>query len=259
MTVVATVQPRALRATLKHRKSVTKLSADEVTRLREAIKQALKISDDRGYQFYAGWHGVPFGYCWHHHPLFLPWHRAYLYFFELSLQRIDPQVTLPWWDWSTLDNIPPTYRTGALGSAPIRPFVPKTRAGWPDRTFRQPGQDPRVPAPPYRDGYDWAMAAPSFTSFNERITQVHDTVHVWVGGTMSDPAWAAYDPVFWAHHCMVDRAWRIWQHHHPGAAPPGNYLDHGLRPRSITVRDVLDVKQLGYDYAETSSSVAGTR
>lgn len=28
---------------------------------------------------------------------------------------------------------------------------------------------------------------------------------------MSDPAWAAYDPLFWAHHCMVDRAWRIWQ------------------------------------------------
>jgi tyrosinase len=76
---------------------------------------------------------------------------------------------------------------------------------------------------------------------------------------MSDPAWAAYDPVFWAHHCMVDRAWRIWQHNHPGAGPPPGILGQALRPRSIRVREVLDVKQLGYDYAETSSTVKGTR
>jgi tyrosinase len=259
MTVVVRVQPRAASATLKHRKSVDKLHANELKRLREAIKTSLKVADNRGYQYYAGWHGVPFDYCWHHHPLFLPWHRAYLYFFELTLQRIDPDVTLPWWDWSTLDNVPVSYRTGALASAPINPFTNVSRAGWPTRTSRQPGQDPRIPPLPYGDRYQYALAAPTFTSFNERITQVHDWVHVWVGGTMSDPAWAAYDPLFWAHHCMVDRAWRIWQHNHPGALPPANFLDDALRPRSITVRQVLDVKQLGYDYAATSSSVGGTR
>lgn len=259
MTVVARIQPRAVRATLKHRKSADKLSTDEVKRLRETIKAALRITDNRGYQFYAGWHGVPFEYCWHGHPLFLPWHRAYLYFFELSLQRIDPEVTLPWWDWSTLDDVPKQFRAGALASAPIKPFTSVKRPDWPQRTFREPGANPQVTAPPYRSLYDSALEAPSFTTFNERITLVHNWVHVWVGGTMADPDWAAYDPIFWAHHCMVDRTWRIWQHHHPNVLPPANYLDQPLRPRALTVREVLDVKQLGYDYSQSSASVPGTR
>jgi len=259
MTVVARVEPRSVRATLKHRKSADKMSADEVKRLRDTIKAALKVADNRGYQYYAGWHGVPFEWCWHHDPLFLPWHRAYLYFFELSLQRIDPEVTLPWWDWTTLTDIPKPFRSGALASAPIKPFTSVSRPGWPNATYREPGQHPMVPRLPTRAEYEWALEASSFTTFNERITPIHDSVHVWVGGTMGDPAWAAYDPLFWAHHCMVDRAWRIWQHSKPGVLPPAAILDRALRPRNITVRDVLDVKQLGYDYAQSSSAVGGTR
>ncbi|KAI9291213.1 Di-copper centre-containing protein, partial [Neoconidiobolus thromboides FSU 785] len=33
-------------------------------------------------------------------PAFLPWHRVYLRKFELVLQKIDPTVVLPYWDWS---------------------------------------------------------------------------------------------------------------------------------------------------------------
>jgi hypothetical protein len=31
-----------------------------------------------GFDYFAGWHGVPLGWYQHHDPLFLPWHRAYL-------------------------------------------------------------------------------------------------------------------------------------------------------------------------------------
>jgi tyrosinase len=258
VTVVTRVQSRAERAVVKHRKSVDKLSPDELKRLRQAIQAALDTKDNRGYQYFAGWHGVPFDYCWHHHPLFLPWHRAYLYFFELSLQRHEPEVTLPWWDWSVERDIPAAYQEGILSTVDIKPFTDTRRPSWPKKTSRRPGADPRVPPLPYGELYRQALEQPSFGRFNEAITQVHDWVHVWVGGTMSDPQWAAYDPIFWAHHCMVDRAWRIWQHHHPGANPPAEWLDDGLRPRALTVRRVLDVKQLGYDYAGTSSTVPGT-
>jgi len=60
-----------------------------------------------------------------------------------------------------------------------------------------------------------------------------------------------------AHHVMVDRCWRIWQHRQPGALPPQHLLDQPLRPNGMTVRDTLDVKQLGYEYAGTSSHVPG--
>ena len=28
---------------------------------------------------------------------------------------------------------------------------------------------------------------------------------------MSDQNWAAYDPIFWAHHTNIDRLWSLWQ------------------------------------------------
>jgi tyrosinase len=41
----------------------------------------------------------------------------------------------------------------------------------------------------------------------------HNRIHVLIGGTggfMSDPATAALDPIFWLHHCNIDRLWNKW-------------------------------------------------
>src|SRR5256885_15540262 len=44
----------------------------------------------------------------------------------------------------------------------------------------------------------------------------HNLVHIMVGGLqepygfMSDPDYAALDPIFWVHHCNVDRLWAAW-------------------------------------------------
>jgi hypothetical protein len=49
---------------------------------------------------------------------------------------------------------------------------------------------------------------------------------------------------------MVDRLWRIWQFNRAGADPPSDVIDTPLtfgRAPSFTVREVLDVKQLGYE------------
>ena len=45
-------------------------------------------------------------------------------------------------------------------------------------------------------------------------------MHIWVGGHMGQIPFAAYDPIFWAHHTMIDRLWRLWQLRHPGTLPP---------------------------------------
>jgi hypothetical protein len=48
---------------------------------RFAAAQALPDPDpdERGYQHFAGIHGLPLpAYCTHDSPLSLPWHRAYL-------------------------------------------------------------------------------------------------------------------------------------------------------------------------------------
>ena len=78
---------------------------------------------------------------------------------------------------------------------------------------------------------------------------------------MSDQNWAAYDPIFWSHHAMVDRLWRIWQHNNPSAVPTPDVLNTSMTfatSPSLTVSDVLDVTQLGYEYAAQAGSSGGT-
>ncbi len=86
---------------LRHRRNARTLTAGQLASYRKSIAAAQKLDDDRGYQAWAGIHGLPLPTaCTHNSPLFLPWHRAYLYFFEKALQDRVPGVTLPWWNWT---------------------------------------------------------------------------------------------------------------------------------------------------------------
>jgi len=49
-------------------------SARELTGLRRAIKQTIVLNYKRGFDDFAGWHGVPLGWCQQHDALFLLWH-----------------------------------------------------------------------------------------------------------------------------------------------------------------------------------------
>jgi tyrosinase len=251
--------PRALR----HRRSARRLTAGQLAGLREAVERAQAIGDDRGYQRWAGVHGLPLPIsCTHHNHLFLPWHRAYLYLFEKALQDLVPGVTLPWWDWTVhhADPVPPPYaeargpdgRANPLAGSPIQPSGRRTQRE--RRTVRRPGRDGFLPAPA---DVGAVLANRDFFTFQAQLESLHDAVHVWVGGTMSDISVAAYDPIFWAHHCMIDRLWYLWQLEHPGAHPPASLLDRALAPFPLTVRDTLDVAQLGYDYAAATTAAPG--
>jgi tyrosinase len=261
-------------APLKIRQNISHMTPDEVARLGAAIAEVQARRDNRGFQFFAGWHGVPFGICLHHEPLFLSWHRGYLYHFELALQDVDAQVTLPWWDWMNEAGVPAAYQEAPLDSMPIEPYGIAREPGWPERTTRDPGgfrpNLPQQPLPPPLNDHppspdvlreDWIVKlASSFTEMRRRLEMVHDNIHVWVGGEMLDPWWAAYDPLFWAHHTQVDRLWRIWQHHHPGGRLTDEELETPLTfasPPSMKARDLEDVKSLGYDYAGTVHAAPG--
>lgn len=261
------------------RQSVSQLSPDELARFRAAFEQFVARPDNKGFQYFANWHGVAFNLCQHHNDLFLPWHRGYLYHFELALQDIDAQVTLPWWNWMDEPGLPAAYgdadvagQPNVLAGAPINPIGVQVQPDWPQRTTRDPGaaQDPAPLPPPLRtatiggqqvDLYNWMMSSPTYSQFEQRCWRLHDNIHVWVGGTMSDPNWAAYDPIFWAHHAMVDRLWRIWQHNNPNALPDQSVLGTSMTfasEPSMKVSEVLDVTQLGYDYAAQAASSPGT-
>ncbi|MGH9801342.1 MAG: tyrosinase family protein, partial [Blastocatellia bacterium] len=87
--------------TLKARKNIAYMTPDELQRFRNAIVRMRKydnfLQDERSFNYWARIHASN---CQHGWEEFMTWHRAYLYFFELQMQDVDPTVALPYWDWT---------------------------------------------------------------------------------------------------------------------------------------------------------------
>ena len=243
---------------LKFRKSARNLTQEELTQLRDAYKKVMAIKDDRGYQHFAGIHGLPLPiYCQHNTPLFFPWHRAYIYHFEQALQDQVKGVTLPWWDWTSTashqEGIPKAYAEPRVNGEPNPLYQARIEIA-----NRSTNRVPDPPADlPSREWADSTLSKPNWNDFLIGAESVHGGIHVWVGGDMEDIAYAAYDPIFWAHHSMVDRLWWLWQLRYSKPGPPPELLDRPLPPFHMTVRDTLDIHALGYEYAAAEVFLEG--
>jgi tyrosinase len=284
--VTARVRPPRLRT----RRNASSMTPDQLAAYRSALAdmQALRPTDDRSYAFHAGHHGLPLPIqCQHGTALFLPWHRAYLYFFERELRdreaerareegREPREIAQPFWDWTVPatapeDAIPAAYREERDAAGHANPMHHGTVSpaameqqhemqrplDLPAETFRQPG----LPGTerPTKERIDGIVAERDFDTFYRRLEDWHGRVHVWTGGEghMRHVPLAAFDPIFWAHHCMIDRLWRIWQLEHPPPPFTDAFLGTALAPFPMTVAQTLSVTALGYDYATTAVDIPG--
>jgi len=78
------------------------------------------------------------------------------------------------------------------------------------------------------------------------------------GGNMTSQEIAAFDPIFWLHHCNIDRLMALWQAGHPGSdsdfwveaendnKPLKPFYDDKKQP--WTSSRVRDIQYLGYTY-----------
>lgn len=261
---------------LRYRQSVTDLTDAQVAALRAAFADMQAIDDDRGYEYWAGLHGLPlpmwcdkFG---HGKPTFLHWHRAYLQQFELKLRAAGSghDVMLPWWDWTATPQVPPMYAEPPAAGAPNPLYSVKINAlalqqgrradPETEQLAREPNttRDPGLPGTelPTVADIDQVLGYQDFSSFTRNLEDWHNQVHVWVGGHMSDIPFAAYDPVFWGHHAMIDRIWRLWQLRYPGSASvPPALANQVMEPFGVTAAGTVDVTSLGYDYAASVTEV----
>ena len=78
---------------------------------------------------------------------------------------------------------------------------------------------------------------------------IHDSGHVWVGGTMLSITTAPTDPVFWMHHAEIDRIWAEWQTANPGQNPSLAGSDAIMDPWPEDEVATRDIAALGYSYA----------
>ncbi|MFI0085739.1 tyrosinase family protein [Streptomyces bobili] len=186
----------------------------------------------------------------HMTPSFLPWHRRFLLELENALRRVDPSVTVPYWDWTrnrTATAVPWTADLlGGNGRRSDRqvttgPFAHATgnwtiKDGVTDTTFltRDLGRARDPIGLPTKADVEWALSDPVYdvSPWNSTVTRGfrnklegwgtgrsstawlnHNRVHRWVGGAMVGGA-SVNDPVFWLHHAFIDLLWTRWQRRH---------------------------------------------
>jgi hypothetical protein len=149
---------------------------------------------------------------------FLPWHRIFLEYFEGLLQSIDPDVTIPYWNWHN------TWSSSSLlfqnGSAQNTGLLGYNVNG---SIWEDPEEDTM-----FNRGFT-AESQPSdsyknqtiFSSFSSSLQGgAHNAGHRFVGGDMVE-TYSPIDPVFYLHHCMVDKVWADWFREHPSSTGSG--------------------------------------
>jgi tyrosinase len=111
------------------------------------------------------------------------------------------------------------------------------------------------------DGDPWDRSSEGFRCCVEGWNppnDLHNLVHIWVGGDML-PSASPNDPVFFLNHCNVDRVWEAWMQkngrvYKPTAddvdGPDGQRLDDPIQSPfgdPVTPADVLDMTDV-YTY-----------
>jgi len=140
--------------------------------------------------------------CQHNTMFFLSWHRMYVYFFERIVRKMsgDPNFALPYWGYSPTGphDLPQIFRTPTAGN-PL--YTANRKASINAGT-------PIIPA--LVDAGTALSQVPFFDFTNALNALPHGQVHTAVGGGMANFQQAAQDPIFWLHHCNIDRLWELW-------------------------------------------------
>lgn len=172
----------------------------------------------------------------HSNPRFLPWHRVYLIKMEQLLMSIDPTVCIPYWNSSEEQAFPSWL-------AAFTPTV--TLSSGPHTVNRNIGAFATLPN---TAAVAAAIANTTFNAFSAALEGIHNSGHVWVGGSMLSIPTAPCDPVFWMHHAEIDRIWAVWQAANPGLHPPLAGVAAVMDPWPETETATRDTTALGYTY-----------
>jgi len=184
--------------------------------------------------------------------MFLPWHRQFLIEFEAALG-----MPIPYWDWyrnrqvpyalssTNLDVLDPSYypQLERVQNSTNNISTSLNRF-WKD-TLNQFEAGETI---------DWWTAdGVGFSGEWER--SFHDGVHVDINGAMGSTSTAPFDPIFWVHHCFVDKLWAdissvvsdaeiaasaFYPSSLLSSDIPGHYTE--------SVSDVTEIAPLGYAY-----------
>ncbi|ESO95046.1 hypothetical protein LOTGIDRAFT_160808 [Lottia gigantea] len=188
---------------------------------------------------------------------FLPFHRVFLYLYEKLLRQYRPGVSLCFWD-PTLE--PEDYEQSEIwgdrlfGTArgivsegfaanwmtPVGPLIREVgRTGGTGRNGRTLNEkDIENVLSKKRLG---EISFPN-GRLSENVEELHNHVHLYIGGLMAQIETAAYDPIFWFYHVYVDCLFEEFRE----------------KQRNNTTPPVIDPElDWPYDYAEPEHAPFG--
>ena len=259
-------------------------------------------SNPSSWRYLAAIHGVPdnltvppdadqfWDQCQHQSWFFLSWHRGYIASFEAVIAQTIVELggpaewALPYWDYSDASN--PNARLMHPDFFNRRLADGSPNALWSRRAQAQNGNfsfgstTVALGALQFQNFTNPSAGAPGFggpaTGFSHfggvngaLENSPHNRIHVQIGGQtgfMSDPATAALDPIFWLHHCNIDRLWEVWRNQGPEFRNPTSpqwlsavtfdMHDGDGNPFTFASSDMLDTTRILHGYRYDTVPVA---
>jgi tyrosinase len=220
-------------------------------------------------------------FCPHGNWYFLPWHRAYIVMYERFIRQLtnNNDFALPFWDWTSNPTMPAVFTSAKLPNGkPNALFVDDQDFGqswkrtWPAKkpmpanivghavlqeilnsadyeefgTSRPQGQNNTNPS--------WVLKRTGVQGVLEGTA--HNNVHNNIGGWMPSAS-SPRDPIFFMHHCNIDRIWAVWNSLGNENSPESlwrdmtftnNFLNTDGSQWSPKVSDLFEPEKLGYTY-----------
>ncbi|XP_022244270.1 kielin/chordin-like protein [Limulus polyphemus] len=231
------------------RKEIRDLTIEELKRFQEAVKY---LQTSTG--FPSRWHyftSLYHDYIAQAHggPFFLPWHRFFLRLVEMELQKLDCEITIPYFDW--------TVDVGALDTSVVwqanyfggngniddgycvtyHPFKDSLQPHWMPCLQRNFNLSVHLPD---AVNLQLILNEESYDNFRIKLESISSLFHLFVGGQMASPD-SAYDPIFLVHIAFVDKLWDNWQHQKKTSIPqfPPELRYVPMMPFDVTPDDVL--------------------
>jgi len=271
------------------RKEIRKMAEEEQQRFVRCVQHLMEGPPGQSeWHRIAGYHGWPEEYCAHRNESFPGWHRAYLLELENALRQADLElggdgvVGIPYWDWndlSTTKDIFPAVIREAFPRLPQNFFEDSNHPlamydfenAW-DNSLKRSIQDAkldRLTKNCLLEDEHFKHASANW-SRDTSVESPHDRIHVAVGWPMTSAAYAAFNPVFWLHHCNVDRIYEKYieietdshseyQNFQQMREEQGNInmytkpfepFKHPVTGEPFTAKDTFDTEALGYVYDE---------
>ncbi|KAI9296354.1 Di-copper centre-containing protein [Neoconidiobolus thromboides FSU 785] len=263
--------------TVYQRKEIRQLSSAEIQAFFQAVRTLNSGNQPSKYASFVKTH-LTYAPNNHGTANFLVWHRLFLREFEKALQAVNPNVALPYWNWSydsqapELSGVLSDNYFGGEGTGQNNCVTKGQFANWQCYYDYNINASPHCLARKFNGGDGTISAFYSPEAIQSLITNSktydqlrqqieyapHGSVHNGVGGDMQTMA-STNDPLFWLHHAFIDKIYHDWQQANPSLANTisgknQNNRDVGLNdiqaPFNVPSSAGLNINSLCYTYTQ---------